>query len=86
MDFVERWFGVSPDGGNGSLEAVAFLLVLVIVSAAVFRSELPGWCAAVARCRYIKHVVLPRARLIPLRSLLSAQYVSDRAHNRTYDT
>ena len=20
MDFIERWFGVSPDGGDGSLE------------------------------------------------------------------
>ena len=22
MDFIERWFGLFPDGGNGSLEAL----------------------------------------------------------------
>jgi hypothetical protein len=27
MDFIEQWFGVSPDGGDGSLE------VLYIVTA-----------------------------------------------------
>jgi hypothetical protein len=31
MDFVERIFGVSPDGGNGSLEAL-FLIAAVIVA------------------------------------------------------
>jgi hypothetical protein len=30
MDFIERMFGVSPDGGNGSLE---LLLVLSIAAA-----------------------------------------------------
>jgi len=34
MDFIERIFGVSPDGGNGVLEAlilVAMTLVLLTV-------------------------------------------------------
>jgi len=31
MDWIERWFGVSPDGGDGSLE---FLLMLVAVAVA----------------------------------------------------
>ena len=31
MNFIERMFGVSPDGGNGSLE----LLYLVTIAAAV---------------------------------------------------
>jgi hypothetical protein len=22
MDFIEQWFGISPDGGDGSLELV----------------------------------------------------------------
>ena len=22
MDFIEQWFGVAPDGGNGTLEAL----------------------------------------------------------------
>jgi len=31
MDFIERFFGVSPDGGNGVLEAVYFLAVAAVV-------------------------------------------------------
>jgi hypothetical protein len=29
MDFIERWFGVSPDGGNGTLEAVCIAAAVV---------------------------------------------------------
>jgi hypothetical protein len=36
MDFIERWFGISPDGGDGSLEAL-YLLAIVVVLAVVFR-------------------------------------------------
>jgi hypothetical protein len=35
MDFIERLFGVSPDGGDGSLEfvyAVSVLAAIVLVS------------------------------------------------------
>lgn len=32
MNFIENWFGLSPDGGNGSLEAV--LLLLIVIGAA----------------------------------------------------
>jgi hypothetical protein len=34
MDWIERWFGVSPDGGDGSTEAlyiVALFAVMVLV-------------------------------------------------------
>ncbi len=35
MDFAERWFGVSPDGGNGAFEASliwgAILVVVVVI-------------------------------------------------------
>ena len=31
MDFIERVFGVSPDGGNGSLELVYITAAVVIV-------------------------------------------------------
>ena len=26
MDFIERIFGVSPDGGNGTLEVLLFMI------------------------------------------------------------
>jgi len=29
MDFLERLFGFSPDGGNGSFELLLFLIPLV---------------------------------------------------------
>jgi hypothetical protein len=40
MDFFERFLGVSPDGGDGSLEALYLLAGAVVVAAAVFRRRL----------------------------------------------
>lgn len=40
MDFIERLFGVSPDGGNGTLEAV-YLLVIAVVVAMIAWRKLP---------------------------------------------
>jgi hypothetical protein len=38
MDFIERIFGISPDGGDGSFELLLFLVPLsLIVLAAVVR-------------------------------------------------
>ena len=31
MDFIERLFGVAPDGGSGLLEAVYFVVVTAVV-------------------------------------------------------
>jgi hypothetical protein len=33
MDFIERWLGVSPDGGNGRLEITLALVALVVLVA-----------------------------------------------------
>lgn len=35
MDFIERWLGVSPDGGDGSTELL-YILVTAMVLALVF--------------------------------------------------
>jgi hypothetical protein len=32
MDFIERLFGVAPDGGNGSLEALYLIAAVIVVS------------------------------------------------------
>jgi hypothetical protein len=37
LDFIERWFGLSPDGGDGSTEAL-YLIAIVVVLALVV-----GW-------------------------------------------
>jgi len=36
MDFIERIFGVSPDGGNGSLEFLYIAAILVAVALAAY--------------------------------------------------
>ena len=35
MDFIEQWFGVSPDGGDGSLEILYAVAVVIVVAAVV---------------------------------------------------
>ncbi len=42
MDFIERWFGLSPDGGGGSTE----LMYLIAIAAIVFALG----------CRYVLQV------------------------------
>jgi hypothetical protein len=37
MDFIERIFGVSPDGGDGSTEMVWIAVALAIVAMGVAR-------------------------------------------------
>jgi hypothetical protein len=43
MDFIERWFGVSPDGGSGLLEALyVFAVVNTIMIAAAYWARRRG--------------------------------------------
>ena len=46
MDFIERIFGVSPDGGSGSLEValtlVPFLIFIILTRLMRSRRSLPG--------------------------------------------
>jgi hypothetical protein len=42
MDFIESWLGVSPDGGDGSLEALYLSLAAAAVALWVFRRRLAG--------------------------------------------
>jgi hypothetical protein len=49
MDFIERIFGVSPDGGDGSLEFAYLTAVVVAVALVVYllyrrrnREQMPG--------------------------------------------
>jgi hypothetical protein len=37
VDWIERLFGISPDGGNGYFEWVIVLLVAFLVAAAAWR-------------------------------------------------
>jgi hypothetical protein len=37
MDFIERLFGISPDGGDGSLEALILLAITMVVAVVGWR-------------------------------------------------
>jgi hypothetical protein len=40
MDFIETLFGISPDGGDGSLEALWIGAIVVVVLAVAFRKRI----------------------------------------------
>ena len=43
MDFIESWFGISPDGGDGSLEGLWVAAIMLGVSAVFFRRRIRSW-------------------------------------------
>ena len=45
MDFIEQWFGISPDGGDGSLELLWLAAIIVAVLAVFFRHRIIAWFA-----------------------------------------
>ena len=57
MDWIERWFGASPDGGDGSLE-LAFAVVLLVVGIGLAM-------AAVARSHRLRRTVTGSVRRTP---------------------
>jgi hypothetical protein len=40
MDFIERWFGMSPDGGDGSTEALYLGVIVLILALVLARKRL----------------------------------------------
>ena len=45
MDFIEQWFGVSPDGGDGSLELLWIVAIVVAGVAFLLRRRITAWLA-----------------------------------------
>jgi hypothetical protein len=47
MDFIERWFGLSPDGGDGSTEVlylgVAVVVLAIFLGRGQIRAMLQKW-------------------------------------------
>lgn len=43
MDFIEQWFGISPDGGDGSLELLWIAAIVVAVAVFFFRRRIASW-------------------------------------------
>lgn len=46
MDFIETLFGISPDGGDGSLEVLWICAIVVAVAGFFFRRRIGTWLAA----------------------------------------
>jgi hypothetical protein len=46
VDWIERIFHVSPDGGNGALEAVYYAVAAAVVGGFAFRRRLGRWARA----------------------------------------
>lgn len=46
MDFIEQWFGVSPDGGNGSLEALWIAAIIIAIVAFTFRHRIAAYLSS----------------------------------------
>ena len=40
MGFIEQWFGISPDGGDGSLEALWIGAIVVDALGVTFRKRI----------------------------------------------
>jgi hypothetical protein len=40
MDFIERWFGFSPDGGSGTTEMLFMLVGVALIAAFIGRRKL----------------------------------------------
>jgi hypothetical protein len=36
MDWIEQWFGLNPDGGDGSIEAAIMVAVIVVAVTIAF--------------------------------------------------
>jgi hypothetical protein len=48
MDWIEQWFGISPDNGDGSLELLLVLVCVSAISLAVVTVN-PRWRRLVGR-------------------------------------
>jgi hypothetical protein len=46
MDFIEQWFGVSPDSGDGSLELLWVVVIVLSLVAIVFRRKIANWLSS----------------------------------------
>jgi len=46
MDFIETWFGVSPDGGDGSLEVLWIAAIVIAVLIVAFRRHVVRWLSS----------------------------------------
>jgi hypothetical protein len=42
MDFIEKWLGIAPDGGDGSLEALWIGAIVIVAAAFAYRRFVRG--------------------------------------------
>ena len=49
MDFIEKLFGISPDGGDGSTELIYFAVLTIVITALAWR-PISRWYASRSAC------------------------------------
>ena len=52
MDFIEQWFGVSPDNGDGSLELLWVVAIALAILAIALRRPTARWLSSVRSRRH----------------------------------
>ena len=56
MDFVERWFGISPDHGDGTFEVLVLVAIVAAMGIVWFRRPLARACSQlISRLRRPMH-------------------------------
>jgi hypothetical protein len=43
MDFIEKLFGIAPDGGDGSLEVLWVAAIAAAIAVVAFRRRISAW-------------------------------------------
>ncbi len=46
MDLIEKWFGVAPDGGDGSLEVAWLFAIVAAVVVLASRRRILAWVSS----------------------------------------
>jgi len=52
MDFIEKLFGIAPDGGDGSLEVLWVAAIATTIVAVAFRRRLGAWLSQRSTSRH----------------------------------
>jgi len=52
MDFIEKLFGIAPDGGDGSLEVLWIAAIAATTVAVAFRRRIGAWLSQRTASRY----------------------------------
>ena len=47
MDWIEQWFGIAPDGGDGSIEILAAIAAVLVLFGLLVHRKMPKFLKGV---------------------------------------